>query len=99
MLYEVITGAFKVVNSWGTSWGESGIAWVDQDYFCTDDFCFCAFVATDSQTDPDTDGDNQVDDPSSGYDLIAWELYDYDYYDVNNPDYSDNPRWRTSYYN
>ncbi len=93
-------GAFRVVNSWGTSWGDNGYAWVDEDYFCTDDFCFCAFVATDQLTDPDEDGDNEVDDDdiSSGYDLIAWELYDQDYNDPDDPD-SDDPRWRTSVYN
>jgi len=88
-------GAFKVVNSWGSNWGQSGIIWVDQDFFCnTNDFCFCAFIATDVLVNPDEDGDNQVDDPSSGYDLIAWDLQDYDDPD---PDYDD--RWRIAYYN
>lgn len=91
-------GAFRVVNSWG-QWGDNGYIWVDYDFFCNkDDFCFCAFVATDTQTNPDGDGDNEVDDPNSGYDLVAWELNDTDYYLEGDPD-SDDPRWRTSLYN
>ncbi len=86
-------GAFRIVNSWGSNWGDNGKMWIDQDFFCTDDFCFCAFVATDTQTDPDGDGDNNTDDTTSGYDLIAWELNDVQY-----PD-EDDPRWRKAIYN
>ncbi|MBN2663568.1 MAG: C1 family peptidase [Bacteroidales bacterium] len=86
-------GAFRVVNSWGSNWGDNGGIWVDQNYFVTSDFGFCAFVATDTQVDPDQDDDNQVDDPTSGYDLIAWELNDIQY-----PGETD-PRWRQAIYN
>lgn len=69
-------GAFKVINSWGTSWGDNGCIWVDQDFFSSADFCFAAFVATNTRSNPDQDGDNVVDDPTSGSDLLAWELAD-----------------------
>lgn len=91
-------GAFKVVNSWGTSWGDNGVAWIDENYFCSSDFTFCAFVATDILSNPDSNGDDVVDDPTSGFDIVAWELEDYDYNVAGDPD-SDDPRWRTSYYN
>ena len=35
--------AFRVRNSWGTSWGDNGSIWVDYDFF-TNDFCFAAFI-------------------------------------------------------
>ncbi len=91
-------GAFHVVNSWGTTWGENGYCWVDEDYFCSGNFAFCAFVAADQMSNPDPDGNDSVDVVSDGYDLIAWNLNDVDYYDPDDPD-SDDPRWRTSYYN
>lgn len=31
--YDDGRGAFKLINSWGTSWGEGGYAWVDYDTF------------------------------------------------------------------
>lgn len=87
-------GAFRVVNSWGENWGDNGGIWVDQDFFCNqDEFCFCAFVASDIVEDPDEDGDNEVDDPTSGYDVMAWELNDID--DPNEYDQT----WRVAYYN
>ncbi len=90
-------GAFKVVNTWGTGWGNAGYIWVDYDFFVSGDFAFCAFAATNKFSNPDGNDDNQVDDPNSGTDLMAWELYDY-HDDVNDPGNTD-PRARVAKYN
>ncbi len=87
-------GAFRVVNSWGTGWGDGGYIWVDYNFFVSGDFAFCAFAATNKFSNPDGDGDNQVDDPNSGTDLMAWELYDLQ--DDSDPG---NPRARVAKYN
>lgn len=87
-------GAFRVVNSWGTGWGDGGYIWVDYNFFVSGDFAFCAFAATNVFSNPDEDGDNQVDDPNSGTDLMAWELYD-----IQDNNYPGNPRARIAKYN
>lgn len=76
-------GAFRVVNSWGTGWGDNGFIWVDQDFF-VEQFCFCAFVATNIRSNPDDDGNDEVDDLTDGKDLLAWEIED-----EQNSDYSE----------
>ncbi|HQP04969.1 MAG: C1 family peptidase [Bacteroidales bacterium] len=66
-------GAFRVVNSWGTGWGDDGYIWVDYNYFVQQDyFAFASFVASNIEDEPD------LDNPTSGYDLQAWELNDID---------------------
>ncbi len=80
-------GAFKVVNTWGEAWGDNGIIWVDYNYFVQQNyFAFAAFIANPIEAEPD------LNNPSSGYDLQAWELFD----DALDAQY---PRWRTAYYN
>ncbi len=90
-------GAFRVVNTWGTGWGDDGYIWVDYNFFVSGDFAFCAFAATNKFSNPDENGDNTVDDPNSGTDLMAWELYDY-HDDENDPSNTD-PRARVAKYN
>jgi len=65
------SGAFKVVNSWGEGWGDNGIIWVDYNYFIQQDyFAYACFIANSVEDEPD------LDNPTSGYDLQAWELSD-----------------------
>ena len=95
--YDDSKQAFRIVNTWGTSWGDGGYLWVDYDFFTGGDFAFCAFAATNIKSNPDDDGDNVVDDPSSGKDLMAWELYDE--YDDRDYDQDYGARERVAKYN
>jgi C1A family cysteine protease len=39
-------GAFRVINSWGDSWGDNGFIWVDYNYFVQQNyFAYACFIA------------------------------------------------------
>lgn len=75
--YDDAKGAFKVINSWGKTWGNNGTIWVDYDFFVKN-FCFAAFVAQ-NKSNVSISG-NQVGsgDIISGLDVLAWNLVDED---------------------
>lgn len=75
--YDDSKGAFKVINSWGKSWGNNGTIWVDYDFF-VNSFCMAAFVAQ-NKSDVNFTG-NQVGsgDIVAGMDVLAWNLVDAD---------------------
>lgn len=74
-------GAFKVINSWGTGWGDTGYIWVDYNFFITD---FCDFggdkplfiMSADQGNNPPDDGDQN----STGVDLAPWVFQDFSNY-------------------
>lgn len=82
--YNDAKSAFKLVNTWGNSWGDNGTIWVDYDFFLSS-FCFAAFVAQ-NQSDVNISG-NEVGagDIVSGLDVLAWNLVDYDNPDSQEP--------------
>jgi hypothetical protein len=74
-------GAFRIVNSWGTGWGASGMAWIDYNFFF-DNFLMGSgsdrtlFIAANAG------GDNDPPDPdpnptTTGVDLIPWVFGDW----------------------
>ena len=76
-------GAFKVINSWGTAWGSSGIIWIDYN-FLINEFCITStgdqplFIMANqggSITPPDEDPT-----PLAGVDLAPWAFDDYTTY-------------------
>lgn len=69
--------AFKIINTWGNSWGNTGTIWVDYDFFISS-FCFAAFVAQ-NKTDVNISG-GQVGSGNiiTGLDVLAWNLKDED---------------------
>ncbi|MDY0076983.1 MAG: C1 family peptidase [Bacteroidales bacterium] len=75
--YSDAKAAFKVINTWGSSWGDNGIVWVDYDFFLQN-FCFAAFVAQNKSHVDVSDNEIGPGDIATGLDVLAWNLKDFD---------------------
>lgn len=75
--YDDNKSAFKVVNSWGTGWGNNGYIWVDYDFFVSS-FCFAGFVAQNTNNTNVSGGEVNSGDIVSGLDVMAWNLVEED---------------------
>lgn len=86
-------GAFRVVNSWDTGWGDDGFIWIDYDFLVNEmlmrDQSNNGFVFTATNirgTTPDDNQPNPNDNTSSGgAELLTW-IYE----ETVNPDGRDN---------
>ena len=95
-------GAFKVVNSWNTTWGNQGTIWIDYNYFMNDFVTkdgsnnYALYIAEDGggkDTPPDPDP-NPV---HTGVDLAPWIFADYSTYP--NSDYYNERQVNFNIYN
>ncbi len=78
-------GAFKVVNSWGASWGSKGFIWIDYN-FLLNSFLMndengnkALMVMSESATKPD-DEKPKPNPSTNGVDLVAWVSNDFSNY-------------------
>lgn len=85
-------GAFRVVNSWGTNWGDTGFIWIDYQFMINPEFGMMGFVATNGQSE-DFDPVDPPVEPTGGYDLAPWNVAD------NPHSQSSNQRNREMQYN
>jgi len=90
--YDDNRNAFKIINTWGNTWGNGGTIWVDYDFF-VNNFCFAAFVAQNKSNVTVTGNEVGSGDIANGLDVLAWNLVD-----VDNPD-SQEPLDRVIGYN
>lgn len=73
-------GAFRCINSWGTSWGGSGYFWVDYNFFMNE---FLSSLSNETNLyiaanqDSDVEPPDDIDPNVTGVDLIPWVFFDY----------------------
>jgi len=84
-------GAFRVVNSWNTGWGDKGYIWVDYQFFISK-FCFAAFVVK-NKSNGSVDPKDTTVVTNGKVDLLSYQLQDID------DEASSDPRDRKFVYN
>jgi C1A family cysteine protease len=79
-------GAFKVINSWGTGWGDNGYIWIDYNYLIND-FCVSFNGEKPLFIMEDGDGEGNITPPdenpapsATGVDVVPWVFNDYSNY-------------------
>ncbi len=75
--YDDSKNAFKLMNTWGSTWGNEGTIWVDYDFF-VQSFCVAAFVAQNKTDVNISSGQVGNENISEGLDVLAWNLRDED---------------------
>lgn len=89
--YDDNRNAFRVINSWGTGWGDRGMIWVNYNFF-VNSFCYAAFVAQNKSNTTITNYTIGSEDILEGPDLLAYNLEESD-------DTTSNPLERYIIYN